>query len=112
MIELLLELGELLFERGTLGNLLYVKVRLPCLLLDLLLLDVDLVKTDDLLLKLLEIREVIQTLKNIILELLFETVLLLDVHFDALCFILHSGCLHTHIFNDQLEVGVHACKML
>ena len=72
------QIVHIIFKVLALVRIFTVKISVTLLILDFLL-DVLFVKTNDTLLKLLEISDVMKALEDIILELLFEALLLIQL---------------------------------
>jgi hypothetical protein len=77
-----------------------------------LFLDVDLVKTHDLLLQLFVIANLVQTVMNVVFELFNFAFLLFENRSQFPLFENETLLPHSEIFNNQTQVVVHALKVL
>ena len=88
-----------------------VKVCVTLLILNLLL-DVFLVETDDALLELLEVGNVMQAFEDVVLELLLEAFLLIKLLPQVSDLISETLLAHSQIINNKCEVLIHTVEVL
>ena len=82
------------------------------LLILYLFLNILLVKSDNSLLKLFEVGNVMEALENIILELLFKLLLLIQLVSKVLNFIGKTFLSHSEIIDDQSKILIDSVEML
>ena len=88
-----------------------MKVCVTLLILNLLL-DVFLVETDDALLELLEVGNVMEAFEDIVLELLLEAFLLIKLLSQVSDLVCETFLAHSQIIHNKCEVLIHTVEML
>jgi hypothetical protein len=111
LLKHLSQIVHIVLEVLALVSVLTMKVSIALLILDLFF-NILLVKSDNTLLQLFEISDVVKALKYIILELLFEAFLLIELFSQVSDFIGQTFLSHTQIINDKSEILIHSVEVL